>query len=64
MRGAIAWSYDLLDENEQELFRRLGVLAGGCSMEAAEWVTGSQGVGVSEGTTPNTLTPRHHEQSE
>ncbi len=35
MHGAIAWSYDLLSESEQRLFRRLGVLHGGGTLEAA-----------------------------
>jgi predicted ATPase/class 3 adenylate cyclase len=34
----IAWSYDLLDEGEQRLFRRLSVFEGGCTLEAAETV--------------------------
>jgi predicted ATPase/DNA-binding XRE family transcriptional regulator len=38
MRGAIAWSHDLLTEEEQALFRRLAVFAGGCTLAAAEWV--------------------------
>ncbi|MGH2534169.1 MAG: ATP-binding protein [Thermomicrobiales bacterium] len=38
MRDAIAWSYDLLDEEEQTLFRRLAVFARGCSLDAAERV--------------------------
>lgn len=36
MRGAINWSHDLLDRDEQQLFRWLAVFAGGCSLEAAE----------------------------
>jgi predicted ATPase len=35
MCGAIAWSYDLLDEREKTLFRRLSVFVGGCTLEAA-----------------------------
>lgn len=38
LRGAIAWSYDLLDEDEQRLFTRLSVFRGGCTLEAAEEV--------------------------
>jgi predicted ATPase/transcriptional regulator with XRE-family HTH domain len=36
MRNTLAWSYDLLDPEEQRLFRRLAVFAGGCALEAAE----------------------------
>jgi predicted ATPase len=38
LRGAIAWSYDLLDDEEQMLFRRLATFVGGCTLEAAEAV--------------------------
>jgi tetratricopeptide (TPR) repeat protein len=38
LRGTIAWSYDLLEESEQRLFRRLSVFAGGASLESAESV--------------------------
>ncbi|WP_164928763.1 AfsR/SARP family transcriptional regulator [Gloeobacter violaceus] len=35
LRQAIAWSYNLLPCNERQLFRRLGVFAGGWSVESA-----------------------------
>jgi predicted ATPase/class 3 adenylate cyclase len=38
LRDAIGWSYDLLDESEQRLFRRLCAFVGGCTLEAAEGV--------------------------
>jgi predicted ATPase/class 3 adenylate cyclase len=41
LQGAIAWSHDLLDEQEQVLFRRLAVFRGGWTLEAAEEVTES-----------------------
>jgi predicted ATPase/class 3 adenylate cyclase len=34
LRHAIAWSYDLLNPNLAEVFRRLGVFAGGCELDA------------------------------
>jgi predicted ATPase/DNA-binding CsgD family transcriptional regulator len=36
LRNTLAWSYDLLDAEEQQLFRRLSVFAGGCTLEAVE----------------------------
>jgi predicted ATPase len=38
LRATISWSYDLLDGAEQELFARLGVFRGGCTLETAEFV--------------------------
>jgi predicted ATPase/class 3 adenylate cyclase len=36
MRAAIDWSFDLLSELEQTLFRRLSIFAGGWTLDAAE----------------------------
>jgi predicted ATPase len=49
MRGAVQWSYDLLDESERELLCRLAVFAGGCDYGAAEAVCGAAGLDVMEG---------------
>ncbi len=38
VRGMVEWSYELLDEGEKILFRRLAVFAGGFTFEAAEAV--------------------------
>jgi predicted ATPase/DNA-binding winged helix-turn-helix (wHTH) protein len=38
LRKTIDWSYDLLNESEQKLLRRLGVFLGACTLEAAEAV--------------------------
>ena len=36
IRQTIDWSYNLLSEREQTLFRRLGVFVGGCTLDAIE----------------------------
>jgi predicted ATPase/class 3 adenylate cyclase len=38
LRSTIEWSHDLLDADEQQLFARLAVFAGGATLEAAERV--------------------------
>jgi len=43
LRGAIAWSHDLLSVEERALFRRLAVFAGGWTIEAAEAVAADAG---------------------
>ena len=52
IHGAIAWSYDLLDEPTRRLFARLSVFAGGARLEEIERVCGPAselGVDVLEG---------------
>ena len=44
LRNAITWSYDLLDADEQRLFRRLAPFAGGCTLDAIGEVCTSEGV--------------------
>ena len=38
LRATIAWSYDLLDENEQQLFSRMSVFRGGGTLQTVEVV--------------------------
>lgn len=48
LRATIAWSYDLLNDRERILFRRLSVFAGGWTVEAAEDICGGQGIETSD----------------
>jgi predicted ATPase len=41
LRATIEWSHDLLSSDEQRLFARLSVFAGGCTLEATETVCGA-----------------------
>nr|MBA3788563.1 adenylate/guanylate cyclase domain-containing protein [Actinomycetota bacterium] len=38
LAATIAWSYDLLDPDEQQLFKDLAVFRGGCTLESAQEV--------------------------
>jgi predicted ATPase/class 3 adenylate cyclase len=40
LRGAIAWSHDLLGDGERRLLARLSVFVGGCELDSAEAVCG------------------------
>ncbi len=46
--NTITWSYDLLTEEEQRLFRRLAVFVGGCQLAAVEAVS----ITLDDGTLP------------
>ncbi len=43
LHDTIAWSYDLLEPADQILFRRLAVVAGGCTLDTAEAVANPDG---------------------
>lgn len=43
MRDTIAWSHQMLSPDEQVLFRRLAIFAGGCTLESAESVMTATG---------------------
>ena len=64
MRDAIAWSHDLLTLEEQAVFRRLAVFAGGFDLEAAEMVAGlgsghpTRGMDAHAPLLPNLGTPQ------
>ena len=42
LRGAIAWSHDLLDERERDLFACLSVFVGGAGLDAIDRVCGAR----------------------
>jgi predicted ATPase/class 3 adenylate cyclase len=42
LRGAIAWSYELLEPVERQVFRRLAVCVNGATLEAAERICSSE----------------------
>ncbi len=48
LRATIEWSYSLLSEQEQLLFDRLAVFAGGWTLEAAEAVAAGDGIDAND----------------
>ncbi len=48
LRQTIQWSYDLLNAEEQWLFRCLSVFVGGCTLEAVEQVEATIGNGITD----------------
>jgi predicted ATPase/DNA-binding XRE family transcriptional regulator len=50
LRDTVAWSYNLLDENERLMFRRLAAFVGDFSLEVAEAVCGPEAEGDFLGT--------------
>jgi predicted ATPase/DNA-binding SARP family transcriptional activator/class 3 adenylate cyclase len=60
LRATLEWSYQLLDEQEQALFARLAVFAGGCTLEAAEQIAGATLEGLQSLVDKNLL--RHSQE--
>ena len=48
LRGAIAWSHNLLDAEQKVLFRRMSVFAGGATLDAIEGICGQLASGAEE----------------
>ena len=63
LHNAIAWSHDLLTPDEQALFRRLAVFAGGCTLDAATAVAGSWGMRDGVSVRPHSPSPITHDPS-
>ncbi|MBW5485438.1 AfsR/SARP family transcriptional regulator, partial [Streptomyces bambusae] len=54
LRAVVDWSWDLLDEAERTVLRRLSVFAGGCDLAAAEAVCADARPDTRLGTRPDT----------
>jgi predicted ATPase/class 3 adenylate cyclase len=51
LRGAIAWSHDMLDESDRELFARLSVFVGGAGLDQIDSVCSGEGGDTLDGLT-------------
>ena len=51
LRNAIAWSHDMLDEGDRELFARLSVFVGGAGLDEIESVCSGEGGDTLDGLT-------------
>jgi predicted ATPase/DNA-binding SARP family transcriptional activator len=51
LRATVDWSFQLLEEPDRQLFRRLSVFAGGWTVTAAEAVCGGDGLAAADATT-------------
>ena len=51
LRGAIAWSHDMLEDRDRELFARLSVFVGGAGLDEIERVCSGEGADTLEGLT-------------
>jgi predicted ATPase/DNA-binding CsgD family transcriptional regulator/transcriptional regulator with XRE-family HTH domain len=60
LRAAVAWSYDLLDRDEQAVFRRLAIFVGGFTLEAAAVVCAEGGPGDGGSIPSSTMVDRLH----
>ncbi|HET6314556.1 MAG TPA: LuxR C-terminal-related transcriptional regulator [Chloroflexia bacterium] len=63
LREAIAWSYDLLTPEEQQLFRRLAVFSGGATIEATRHVAGERDGGHTASACGEALVESLHDKS-
>ncbi|WP_432588571.1 BTAD domain-containing putative transcriptional regulator [Streptomyces sp. HD1123-B1] len=58
LRAVVDWSWDLLDDRERTVLRRLSVFAGGCELQAAEAVCADPVRGPDATHGPDAVDPR------
>ena len=62
LRGAIGWSYDLLEQDARKLFAELGVFVGGFTLESAEAIAGPDALDGIAALADQSLVARHGER--